>query len=57
MEKNSCLSKKVMETRGKKVYQRPSIVSEEVFETLALACCKSSICRRYGFPRGLHGVS
>jgi len=57
MEKNSHLSQKVMETGRKKVYQRPSIVSEEVFETLALACCKSSICRKYGFPRGLHGVS
>lgn len=42
---------------AKKVYERPRIVSEEVFETLALACCKSNACLRYGFPRGLHGVS
>ena len=41
----------------KKVYERPQIVSDEVFETLALACCKSNSCRQYGFPRGLHGVS
>ena len=57
MEKKSNVSQKVKETAGKKGYQRPRIVSEEVFETLALACCKSNICRKYGFPRGLHGVS
>jgi len=42
---------------AKKVYEKPMIISEEVFETLALACCKSDACRKYGFPRGLHGVS
>lgn len=41
----------------KKAYEKPMIISEEVFETLALACCKSNACLRYGFPRGLHGVS
>jgi hypothetical protein len=42
---------------AKKTYERPGIISEEVFETLALACCKSNACAKYGFPRGLHGVS
>lgn len=42
---------------AKKDYEKPKIVSTEVFETLALACCKSNSCRRYGFPRGMHGVS
>ncbi len=42
---------------AKKVYEKPRIVSKEVFETLALACCKSNACRKYGFPRGLHGIS
>lgn len=42
---------------AKKVYEKPGIISEEVFETLALACCKSNVCLKYGFPRGLHGVS
>jgi hypothetical protein len=41
----------------RKVYEKPMIISEEVFETLALACCKSNACVKYGFPRGLHGVS
>ena len=41
----------------KKDYKKPDIISEEVFETLALACCKADVCRKYGFPRGLHGVS
>ena len=41
----------------KKAYNAPQIISEEVFETLALACCKSDACKKYGFPRGLHGVS
>ncbi len=44
-------------TTVKKTYEQPRIISEEVFETLALACCKSNACLRYGFPRGLHGVS
>lgn len=51
-KKEQCLEKSV-----KKAYDKPKIVSEEVFETLALACCKSNACRKYGFPRGLHGVS
>ena len=44
-------------TTAKKSYEQPRIISEEVFETLALACCKSNACLKYGFPRGLHGVS
>ena len=52
-EKKTLVSPKT----GKKVYERPQIVSEEVFETLALACCKSTACERRAFPRGLHGVS
>jgi len=45
------------ENSFKKAYDKPKIISEEVFETLALACCKSDACKKYGFPRGLHGVS
>lgn len=45
------------EKTGKKPYEKPKVVSEEVFETLALACCKGVSCERFGFPRGLHGVS
>ncbi|MEW5803152.1 MAG: hypothetical protein AB1847_13725 [bacterium] len=40
-----------------KSYEPPRIISEEVFETLALACCKSNTCLRYSLPKGLHGVS
>jgi hypothetical protein len=54
MEGKKTLSEK---KPAKKTYEQPKIVSEEVFETLALACCKSNACLRYGFPRGLHGVS
>jgi len=51
-KKNQC-----NENSLKRAYDKPKIVSEEVFETLALACCKSAVCQKYGFPRGLHGVS
>lgn len=54
MEQKKTLSEKIA---VRKAYERPQIVSEEVFETLALACCKSNACLRYGLPRGLHGVS
>lgn len=56
-KKKNKYANKVTKQEGKKVYQRPRVVSEEAFETLALSCCKSNICRKYGFPRGLHGVS
>lgn len=48
---------KTIKKTEKKVYEKPKVVSEEVFETLALACCKGNSCRTYGFPRALHGIS
>ncbi len=54
------MEKKELQKEGirmKKVYEKPKVISEEVFETLALACCKGNACKKYGFPRGLHGVS
>jgi|GEM_PF-6155322 len=47
----------VVKPAVKKVYEKPQIVSEEVFETLALACCKSNNCKNFGLPRGMHAVS
>ncbi len=54
MEKKK-IEKKIVKT--KKLYEKPKVVSEEVFETLALSCCKGDACIKYAFPRGLHGVS